>query len=79
MTHDEQQARKRLIMQRRLRTIGSYHKLPALDTPRMQALSSACVHLLGAEGVSDWDLRYLHALTSRGLFDTYERADRKIA
>jgi len=69
MKFNEQQERKRLIIQRRIRKIQEEFDLPELDRPRMVALTRALVRTLGEDGVPDIELRVLHKLTSRGLLD----------
>ena len=62
--------RKRIIIKRRVRALIASRGF-TLDNARMHKLTNACVHTLGDEGVTDFDLVTLARLTSRGLFDRF--------
>lgn len=64
----ELEERRRVIYQRRLRQIGTQFDLPHLDRARMYRLTSKLAAMTG-EGIDDCQLRVLHNLATRGLFD----------
>lgn len=64
----ELRERRRIIYQRRLRALQEQYGLPHMDRARMYRLTSKLADMTG-EGIDDMQLRVLHNLATRGMFD----------